>query len=388
MEIYTLDSLLRRVEVVDNFESLIWTERFADVGDFDLKLTSTRANRQLFRTGTLLAVNTSYRVMTVESVESITDTDGRMLLNVKGRSLESTLQERVAKYTMGNLTVDAAWVVYDTPGAIARRVFDRICRDGALSLDDRIPFIMPGSIFQASTLPESSVPINMVIEPKLLYDVIKEICDTYDLGFRLVRNFDMSQLYFDIYAGSDRTTRQTTLPPVVFSIDHDNLQNSKELNTINGAKNVAYVFSGFGTAVVFAEDVPPDIDGFERRVIVVTATDIDANTTDVQARLIQQGTEALRKLRSFSGFDGEINQNSEYKYGVHYNLGDLVEMRSMDGVISYKRVTEQIFVHDVEGERSYPTLTMNMFVNANTWLSQLSDRIWTDFGLTEYWNTM
>lgn len=64
MEVYVLDSLLRRSEVIDRFESLIWTERWASWGDFELAIRSTYGSRGLLRKGTQLAMNQSDRVMT------------------------------------------------------------------------------------------------------------------------------------------------------------------------------------------------------------------------------------------------------------------------------------------------------------------------------------
>lgn len=388
MEVYILDSLLRRTEVVDKFESLIWTERFSEIGDFELDIKSTLESRSQFTTGTRLAINNSYRVMTVETVEDNTDSDGKSMLKIKGHSLENLLEDRVAKYSMADTVTDPKWVITATPGNVARTMFDHICRDGALDLADVIPFLMPGTIFSEDTIAESTTEI--VWEQSLadLYSAIKGVVDLYELGFRLVRNFDTSELYFDIYAGNDRTTRQTILSPVIFAVNLDNLQDTTEFSTLEKSKNVAYVFSDFGTAIVYGENVDPDVEGFERRVLMVSATDITAETVDVPAALLQQGQEALMQNRAQSYFDGQLNENSEYKYGVDYQLGDLVEMRNVDGIITYKRVTEQIFVCDHEGERSYPTLTMDLFAATNSWLSYANkSTVWSDF-TTEFWEDM
>lgn len=383
MEVYVLDSLLRRNQVVDKFESLIWTERFASVGDFELLLRSTRESRGQFLTGTLLACNTSWRVMIVETVEDVTGDDGKYLLSVKGRSLEAILQDRIARGSNANLVVAPTWDITGTPGDIARKVFDDICRAGILSLADRIPFITVGSVMPIGTIPEPATLINLRIEPKTVLEVLTNVCGTYDLGFRLVRNFDASELYFDIYSGNDRTTRQTDVNPVIFAIDRDNLQNTTEFTTIEKAKNVAYVVSDFGVETVYGDNVDPDVEGFERRVLLVQG-DVDEFTTDVPFELNQQGKAALYNSRTYTAFEGEVNQYSSFRYGIDYELGDFIETRNADGEISYKRVSEQIFVHDAEGERSYPTLSMNAFISANTWISQKTNKVWVDFTVEEW----
>lgn len=388
MDLYVLDSLLRRRDVVDEYESLIWTERFSSTGDFALEVKSTRTSRTLFVEGALLAIRDSHRVMVVENISNATDAEGRAILKVSGLSLESILQSRVARNSLANLAVEPTWNITGKPGDIARKIFDDICVRGTLNLGDKIPFIQPGTIFPADTIAEPQGSIAVQLSPKTVYDTIKEICDAYDLGFRLVRNLDTSQLYFNIYAGNDRTTRQRTKDPVIFALDYHNLKSTNEFTSIEKAKNTAYVLSERGTAVVYGERVPSDVDGFDRRVLLVTAQNIDANTVDVQGALVQQGREALAKSRSFTAFEGEVSQRSQYVYGKDYILGDVVEVRSTDGVVAYKRVSEQIFVSDGEGEKSYPTFSMNSFIAANTWLAQPKNKVWQDFGATEFWNTL
>jgi len=379
MELYTLDSLLRRREVVDRFESLIWTERFNDLGDFELDIKSSLYARGLFLPGTQCATNNSYRVMTVETVEDTEDPDGKDILKVKGRSLEDVLDDRVARYAQTDTVTEPNWTLTGTPGDVARAMFDHVVRTYSLDVNDQIPFLQPGSLFPAGTLGEPSESITYVQQPDSLLNAIKSLCQSYDLGFRLVRNFDLSQLYFDIYVGDDRTTRQTIKPAVVFAPAFDNIQNTSELTVIQGSKNVAYVYSPAGHKVVFGENVDPGISGFDRRVLFVNASGIAAGDPDADALMTQAGMEALAAKRANQLFDGEINQYGQFQYGIDYNLGDIVETRNKDGVITYKRVTEHIFASDAQGDRSYPTLVADLFTGTNTWLDHNNDpTTWAD----------
>lgn len=388
MEVYILDSLLRRVDVVDRFESLIWTERYSSAGEFELILRSDNQSRSRFTKGKKLALNTSHRVMTVETVQDIKDEEGKQVLKVRGPSLEALLQDRVAKDTMSNLTTEPKWVLTGTPGAIARQIFNDICVLGNLSPDDVIPFFTAGTMFPADTIAESSTSIELALDPTTVYDAVKAIVDAYEMGFRLTRNFDTSQLYFNVYTGRDRTTAQSIDTPVIFSLGLDNIKSTMEFSTIEQSKNVAYVFSPDGFAEVYADGVDPtDTAGFDRRVLVVNADDItSANFTNVQDALEQRGREELSRSRGFNAFDGELVQNIEFVYGIDYNLGDLVEMQNVDGVFNQMRVTEQIFVSDAEGERTYPTLSIAQFVELGSWLATEYNRPWDDWGLTEYWD--
>lgn len=382
MEIYTLDPLRRRQYIIDQFISLIWTERWQAYGDFELDIISTPATRSLLRPDTYLAMSDSNYVMRVESSESDNGSDGSRILKVKGRSMEATLLDRVAKDSTNNLTTSPKWNITDVPAAIARKIFHDICVTGILDSADVIPGIVEGTFMPSSTIAEPVDPITVSMDPTTVYDgIVSNILNPWELGMRMLRDDTTGSIYFEIYAGSDRTSGNATgLTAVIFSEELDNLQNTKELTDITKSKNVAYVFSPAGFEKVYGTDVDPAINGYERRILVVDASDVTTgSTSDVPGTLIQRGQEALAASRTFLGFDGEINQNSQYKYGVDYNLGDLVEEHNIDGVASHMRVTEQIFVSDSQGERSYPTLVTNITINTGSWLSWTSDKAWFDF---------
>lgn len=387
MEVYVLDSLLRRSDIIDKFVSFIWAERYSTFGDFEFVVLSTVKTRSLLTVRRRLVINNSYYVMTIETVENTVDGDGRALLSIKGRSIEALLEDRVAKSSMGNLTVDPKWVITGTPGYIARYVFQRICVDGALSIYDKIPFYTAGTIFPPDNIAESSEVITVELDPTTVYDALQTVCTPYDLGFRLVRNGDTSQLYFNVYSGSDRTASQSILPAVIFSPELDTLSNISEFTSVAEYKNVAYVFSPVGMEIVYAPGVDPSATGFERRVLVVKADDVTV-TTGASLAMISKGREALANARAVSTLDGEINQSSPYTYMLDYNLGDLVEMRKADGVTNHMRVTEQIFVADSNGERSYPTLVVDLFITPGTWFAWDYNEVWDDLpttGTTGFW---
>jgi hypothetical protein len=409
MEVYALDSLFRRIEVVDRFESCIWTERWADIGEFELHVQSTQGNRKLFKTGTRLAINESKRVMTVETAESASDDEGRRMLKVKGRSLEAVLDERLAIGTYAGYNPLAEWMIQDIPEWIARTMVEQILVGGNLHPSDVIPELYwdpkshpddptpsPGSdnLFPEDTIPESNFEIIWYQKPASLYKAVKDIADIYDFGFRLYRNGDTGQLFFNIYTGSDRTLQQETLTPVVFSADLQNLMNTTEFNTTEKTKNVAYVLwehpdtHTLYREVVYAPEVDPNnMTGFDRHVIYVTGEVSDDDKGDdalISAALQRQGLDELAQHRAFTGFDGEISQYAQYKYDQDYFLGDMVVMQDESGFRNNMRVTEQIFVSDRDGDRAYPTLSFRTFIQPGSW-EDFGYRAWEDLGLTEYW---
>lgn len=390
MEVFILDDLFRRTgKVIDKYISLIWTERWRDKGDFQLVVTSNQENRTRFTGGTRLAFSESVYVMEIETAEDGTDDEGKSILKIAGPSIEDILDDRVAKGSMADLTTEPTWDITGTPAFVARKIFHDICVTGTLALTDIIPNVVENTL--TGTNPEPPDPITVNLEPQTVYQAIKDICANWNLGFRLVRLSDSSTLNFDIYPGSDRTTEQTILPAVIFSPGLDNLKNVKELKSVSGSKNVAYVFSPAGFKVVYSPNVDSSsLTGLTKRILVVNATDITEDSTeDVDAALLQRGIEELNKTKPVSQLDGEISQSSKYKYGVDYFLGDLVESRNIDGVHNIMRVEEQIFASDAQGIRSYPTLAIDTFINTGTWAAWMPGKHWADLSAdSTHWSDL
>src|SRR4051794_2131303 len=132
MEVYILDSLFRRQVVIDKFESLIWTERFAAWGDFQLDVFDTAENRRKFATGQKLAMNSSDYVMQVETITDSTDDEGKAMIKLVGRDIVSILESRAARDTLANSTTEPTWNLTGLPAALARQMFHDICVLGQL----------------------------------------------------------------------------------------------------------------------------------------------------------------------------------------------------------------------------------------------------------------
>lgn len=275
MELYVLDSLLRRTAVVDSFDSLIWTERYNDVGDMTLNIHSTLATRNLLVTGTLLAMNRSNRVMTIKTVEDKVATNGAQTLVVTGSSLEILLDDRSARDNLVNGgTVEPNWVITGLPADIARQVFKNVLVDCLLDPADALPFYTVGNMYPADTIPEPTATVTVSLGFQTVLAALKTICSTYDLGFRICRNHDTSQLFFNVYSGNDRTSSQNVNTPIIFSPTLDNLLGSSYLTSTKQYKNVAYVFCPDGVAKVYAAGIDPTTAGFSRRVLTFNATDV------------------------------------------------------------------------------------------------------------------
>jgi hypothetical protein len=402
MEVFILDTLLRRIDVVDEFVSLIWTERRKEKGDMELVVPSTLANRLRFVIDTYLSIEESKRIMRVETVEETVDLERGPVLRIKAYDLVSITEARPALERIDSSTISPVWTFYGyTPGDIMRAMFDEICSEGTISMADIIPFINTGpSIYPSDTIPEPEEEIDWIQKPTTLYAAIKELADIYDLGFRLYKDPDIASLYFNVYAGSDRTTRQTELPPVIFSADMENLQDTTELTDTSKSFNVVRVLyirkneppegeeavDIVDSVQVVDSTVDPSVSGIHRRVKLHVVTSVPEEIADLGDYLYQLGVDELAKSRPLGVFEGEVNQYSQYVYERDYYLGDLIEIRGNNGAAGYMRVEEQIFAEDASGFRSYPAFTTNSFASPGTWRSWKYDVEWQAMGSEEYWS--
>lgn len=397
MDVYILDALLRPIDVVDTFQSLIWTERFSEKGDCELVTLATLANKIRFVKGTRLLIAESSRIMTIETVDETTNADGQMILKIVGYDMVKTLDLRIALKAISGPGIAPTWVIEAmTPANVMRHIFNEICFDGSISVDDIIPFLYVGNLYPTDTIPEPSDLIDWEQKPASVYVALKELADIYDLGLRLYKDPNLTKLYFNVYAGSDRTTNQVVLPPVIFSNDMENLQSTQEFSDISSSYNTAQIVYTHKDVVdpdldvaelfyVYADDdyIP---EGFDRRVKVVLVTSIPEEIVDVEAYLLRLGKDELMKSRPISAFDGEITQTTQYVYERDFYLGDLVEFRGKTGATAYMRVEEFIRVEDAQGERSYPTLTTKEYIGSGTWKSWKYKVAWNAIGSGEFWN--
>lgn len=389
LEFWTLDDQLRKADVIEGYTSFIWTDRRSAWGGFEIKTPATQSNKSLLSVGTMLAQADSTYVMVVETITESTDDNGAENLDITGRSLEAILDDRAAMSTgqFDDIVTNPKWVLTGTPGDIVRAVFQYICVDLSLDAGDGIPFYQPGTILPEGSIAETDETITLNLDPTTVYLLSKSVCEVYGLGFRLVRNGETSEIYFEVYTGDDHTSSQTDRPAVIFSPNLDNLTGVKRLTSTAAYKNVAYVVGKDQVSVVFGVGEDTTAAGFQRRVLVVGATSIDAtNVSDVDAALSQAGLDALAGHRKIYQFDGQIPEIGAYRYGIDYKLGDLVEEQDATGFGNQMYVTEIIFVSDNLGDRIYPTLTLSEVIVPGTWVDVTPvTEVWADVPEDQVW---
>lgn len=260
-------------------------------------------------------------------------------------------------------------------------LWDEIVVNGTYTEADKIPELIPFSPYPPGSIPWPDRRIAVKLSATDLLSIFEDICEATNIGFRLVVNkFSSHKLHFEVYSGNDLTSEQFDRPPVIFSPKLDNLAGVREISSAEEHKNVVCLTSPEGTAYVYAPNVDTSVEGFQRRVLMmdVSSTTLDKDETFPTEEMVTAALAELEKYKSTYELDGEIPKNSEFIYGEDYELGDIVEMRNSQGSKNRMRVTEQIFVSDGEGMRSYPTLTTIETVMPGSWSSFEWNVEWED----------
>lgn len=364
--------------IIENYTSFIWTERFQDLGEFEMILPSDRENRDSVAVDKLLYIGGSTRIMRIMEVDETVDEDGRRDMKVTGVSYEHILGERAA---MRNTVLDM------TPADAAREVYTESCwnftGDGFLNAIGASPDI---SYYPEDTILEPTLGVRFEIKLTSTLDFIRDVCKRYSLGFRIARDRDAPvatdiypALSFNVYSGSDRTKE------VVFSEDSGSWIPSSDIRSIENHRNLAEVYAPGELVRVYEEGESEfSIFGLNRRVVIVDAMDLEPDTPGRTTIMETRGEMALREHRKARLVDGEVTPNSQFIYEKDYYVGDLVSVQTSDGARTEMRVVEYIFVSDAEGVRSYPTLSQEVEVVPGVWRHSAYDRFWNT--MDETWS--
>lgn len=386
MDLYTLTDTFLAKESIDEFVSAIWTERYSASGDFQLVLAATERNIEILKEGTYLALRGSNEVMEVQT-QQIEDN----LLTLNGQTLVEFLNQRFlwSPNPESSAVYERIRDYVDTtrkPGEFISHIVDKwainpVAFAGGWAPanltwgNEEIQFLTLGDIDTSGTVQR----LTGTVGP--LYDAVAALAEQYGVGISLyLESADPDTGYslkFKTYKGVDRTSDQSVVPLVRLVPGIDDISDIKEIRSNAKFKNVVYVYyQGIITEHLLDPEAPAP-ESLERRVLIVDAEGAPTATgkyvtdwrwgnygqvyvtpEDIAAFREQNARDAFANHNYIRTIDGQTSPITEYKYGTHYGLGDLIELEGLTGAISKARITEYIRSQDKTGERSYPTITV------------------------------
>ena len=371
MEPFTLDRNFLKKDVIDGFSSIIWTERYYGDGEVELVTPITTEFVEKIPEGTFLGVNGSDKIMIVETVNI---EDGK--LKASGISLLSWANNRFIRTSAAH--EDRYWYISgQPPGQVLWTILSNMAVEGSPYLDGTINigianpeiFIIPGLDLLDYDTSGDNIMVGIPYGP--LYAAMRDLATTYEIGMEITLiSADASgySLGFRSYRGVDRTSDQGDYSVVRFSPQMESFTDIKELRSIAALKTHVYSFApgnpdGLATVPGESSLSGSEYTGFDLRALLLFAEDITtdmvgASSANLLEILNSRAQEALTTNRYIVTVDGEIVPDSQLKYGIHYNLGDVIEVQGNSGVIQTARVTEYIRSQDANGEKAYPTVSM------------------------------
>jgi hypothetical protein len=355
MNITIYDSNLAAVGLLDAFDSLIWNDKYMDVGSFELVVKMSDANLNLLQTDRFLSIPYSSVYMVIETLEIKSDIENGDKLTVTGRPLVSILDRRII-WNQTNLTGS-----FQT--AIQTLLNENVI--SATNTDRRIPN------FQFVTSTDPTI-VNATIVREQFYGenllaVIQALCYARNFGFKVY--MDSGVMKFLIYYGVDRSFQQLSNAQIVFSPEFDNLLTSDYVESIASKKTVSLV-AGEGSGsdmktISVAAAVDGALTGILRREAFTDAKDTSSTTTggtlttqQYNDLLTEKGQIDLAEQVDISSFGADVDATVSFVYGEDFFLGDIVQAQNEYGLQGPMRVSEITVAEDITGFKIFPTFEM------------------------------
>lgn len=220
----------------------------------------------------------------------------------------------------------------------------------------RVHRTLPMELSPAGGFPAT---IKAQVSLKNLLTVLQAMAKAGGLGFRVYADPAAQILLFEVYEGVDRTENQEENERVTFSNAYFNIDRPHYQENEANYKNYAIVCGageGMDRTIVEVDRA----NGEDRRELLVDARDLsqgEQTAAQYQAVLYQRGVEKLDEHNRIQSFEAGIKSNSQFKYMVDWNLGDIVTGRQTEwGVSMDQRVKEVEEVYENDAMTVTPTL--------------------------------
>ena len=271
------------IDMIYSYESFEHTRKFADCGEFSLKLNNFNDINILSPNNIILVDNIAY---IIENVHRYKNANKTIETEITGRSLKSILDRRV----ITNFTLN-------TNATYEQQIYKLIQDNYINPINNhrKVDFIKNANFKNINLRPNQEV----IFENKYLLDLIIEICKLCDLGFDMKYLPEEKQIIFEVLEGKDLTN------DVVFSEQFNNITDLEIYNQIKDYKNICYYkdnenISVIGTGI-----------GLDRREHIASGD-------------ISEAIKQLEDRKEALSIECSVLSNEQFKYKIDWNLGDIV----------------------------------------------------------------
>ena len=346
-------------EPIQGYDSVTWTERFQEPGDFKIEAKLSSGLGDLLVSGDIISHTDTLEIMIVESQEIQEDEDTEEpIITITGRSFETFLENRQVGVNRARQNTTIADYVIPANTIWQQCVFlinDHIT--GPYDSDDSLI-----DVTAVTSVPGTGTSVARTIDRGSVHERLLELLKAAGIGVRTLRRNDFGGLgsstltYISIYKGADLTSS------VIFSWKARDLDSMRYLFSQKKLKNSALVVGRYVFTVV-------DTGGtnYDRRIMLVDANDIDGSLTapptgtaltNVLNAMAERGKLILAKQSRIHMTQADVASISQYQYRKDYNVGDLVTLDGNYGQTAQVRITEFAEIEDENGVSGHPTLEL------------------------------
>lgn len=309
---------------ISQYTSLIWPDAFNGYATFELWAPIVDDNSKLLKQGNIIWTG-GENAAVIEIIKSIVDEDGEKTYDIKGRTLEKYLTDRIV------------WGMYLSSGYTSTIMYDLVDKNCINPSDKnrKIPWLVNSK--------DNKIGKNILQYQKTggeIYDALINLSTDADIGFSILFDPRNKKIIFDVSAGTDRTdNNKYGNEPVVFSTELEDILSSSYYSNNQDLKTMSMVQGedkGEARKTTYTGEV--NGVGFNRRELYVDARDLqseinndDGTTTKLTdeqyiSTLIQRGDEKLAECIVSETFEVQIRQfgDVQYEFGKDYVKGDKV----------------------------------------------------------------
>lgn len=262
-----LDSNYMLVDLIEDYISLNWAERYIGPGEFELVLPATEKYLSEFQLDRYLAIETSDVYMVIEKIVLASDFESGATITLSGRTLECVLARRViypgflistlqALRDKDNEDKDDEDLTEEEKKkkeeeAAKRAELERIYASlynliselfaqnviNPKNINRRIPGITLASDSSSTIL--NSIPPQTDYSKSIFLDTLVDLCTQYDVGFKAIPTSNGGFTFY-MYTGTDRSWSQNKNQYVIFSKTFDNLVATSYVKSKAEYKNACF----------------------------------------------------------------------------------------------------------------------------------------------------
>lgn len=389
MDVITLDSNFNPDEIVNEYETMAWTERYYESGEFELTTYNIEDTMALMPIDSCISLADAKQVMVVDSHLIETDADGKDVLKVSGPSIDEYFNTRwimsrnvsitpgtpPVEQVVGNGTIDAQIAVL-----MSNMVSTSSVLSGFVTPDYVDPNHTLNPFFRVTNEQPGFILPWRYISATRLGDAIRAMLSDNDATIYSDRTtkhllnppfndpISAGQILFVVYKRTDRREGSGNTP-VTFSTDAGDFKKVSYLRSVKNYRNVALFqyditgndFTSGAQATDINGTITPPIGGLTRRELYVDTVDFIRDTTltkaSAQYKAKQRAITEMAKYQKTLFITAECSDSLSARYGQDYRLGDYITFRGDYGFISGMQITEFTRIQDTTGEHAYPTLT-------------------------------